>query len=361
MAQQLFHYLFDGQEGQFDVGWQDAFWYDHKNIHVPIDHASGKPTHWVYWEAEGQSYGADNESWNKFKSPEQRFVWKKFLPEREHADLLNNIGQGYHWFHANSPFHSRLARPALLQQGQVELSFEFFADWYKWDGRKIPKTEVSDSNGCRVELQIIDTGLDEAFNWDMGDDGTLRHQQNILQGHLNKLPGNHDDWLIVKPSLGHTELSKTIEVPRTGLYLLVFGVYTVWAVPDGKGSNGLFVLSLGAAQDSDGTAPPTTPPVEEPVTPEPEPAAASGRGAPRLQYPRTYQLIHNTVTEQQASSIFLNGYRSGKTTGTSADDAGIGDLDVRIVEVHGWPAAEQAELVAWYNTHYPGVQVNFMR
>lgn len=379
MPQKLFDYLFDGQEGQYDVGWQKAHWYDYKNIHIPIDHADGKPTHWLYWEAEGKSYDADNESWNRFKSPEQRFTWAKFLPEREHKDLLNKIGQSYNWFHGNSPFHSRLARPALLKKGKVQLSFEFYADWYKWEGGKIPKTEVSDSNGCRIELEIIDTGLNEPFNWDTGDEGTIRSQQSKLQAHLDAFPGDHDDWLIVNPSLGHTIKTKTIDVPRDGLYLLVFGVYTVWAVPDGKGRNGLFVLSLGAEQvDDDGggtavvvDAMPTIP-TSRPAEPAPsgpvEPAsttpaatrAAKGRGAPRIQYERTFQLIHSSVPDNQAAQIFLSGFRQGKTTGSSADDAGIGDLDTKIVEVYGWPAAEQAELKAWYQEHYPGTQVRFM-
>lgn len=371
MSQTLFEYLFDGEEGQYDVGWQNAHWYDYKNIHIPIDHTEGKPTHWLFWEAEGQSYDADNESWNRFKSPEQRMTWAKFLPAHEHADLLNSVGHSYNWFHGNSPFHSRLARPTMLKKGKVTLTFEFYADWYKWDGRKIPKNEVSDSNGCRVELAIVDTGLNEPYNWDTGDEGTLRHQQNVLQGKLNTLPGNHDDWLIVNPSLGHTIKTKTIDVPRDGLYLLVYGVYTVWAVPDGKGRNGLFVLSLGAEQGEGAadladsvdlfTAPAET---TTPTTAQPERTAASitvnSRGTPRIQYERTFQLIHGTVSDDRAAQIFLSGFRQGKTTGTSADDAGIGDLDVKIVEVYGWPTAEQAELLAWFNQHYPGTQVKIM-
>lgn len=370
MSQQLFDYLFDGQQGQFDVGWQNAFWYDYKNVHIPIDHANGKPTHWLYWEAEGKSYDADNEGWNRFKSPEQRFTWAKFLPQHEHGDLLNSIGQSYNWFQGNAPFHSRLARPTMLKKGQVELRFELYADWYKWDGRKIPKSEVSDSNGCRLELAIIDTGRNEPFNWDTADEGTLRSQQNTLQNHLNALPGNHTDWLIVNPSLGHTVKTKTIEVPRDGLYLLVFGVYTVWAVPDGKGRNGLFVLSLGAKQKEGasvtGTVADTFPtttstPVSPPsATPTSNRQMTTHRGAPRVPYERTFQLIHSSVPDAQASQIFLRGFRQGKTTGTSADDAGLGDLDTKIVEVYGWPAAEQSDLLTWFKQHYPGTQVKIM-
>jgi hypothetical protein len=77
-------------------------------------------------------------------------------------------------------------------------------------------------------------------------------------------------------------------------------------------------------------------------------------------YERTFQLIHGSVSDALASQIFLRGFRQGKTTGTSADDAGIGDLDTKIVEVYGWPNAEQNKLLAWFKEHYPGTQVKIM-
>lgn len=372
MAQTVFNYKFDGRKGQFDVGWQQAFWYDYKNIHIPIDHADGTPTHWVFWEAEGQSYDADDQEWNRFKSPEQRMTWDRFLPPEEHATLLNDIGQAYNWFHGSNPFHSRLARPTMLRKGQVDLTFQFFADWYKWEGRKVPINEIGDPNHARVELWIIDTGLNQPFNWDTDDEGVIRSQHSTLQGHLNGLPGPHAQWLIVNPTVGLTVKTKTLNVPRDGLYLCVFGVYSVWAVPGARGRNGLFVHSLGAAQTV-GPSPvdpipftdrgimpvTTTRPTEQPTRTEAT-ATQSHRGQPRVQYQRTFQLIHSSVPDDQAAQIFLRGYRQGKTTGTSADDAGIGDLEVKIVEVYGWPAGQQGELVAWFNQNYPGTQVKFM-
>lgn len=368
MAETVFEYKFDGRKGQYDVGWQQAFWYDYKNIHIPIDHANGTPTHWIYWEAEGQSYDADNEGWNRFKSPEQRMTWEDFLPPHEHADLLNDIRQAYNWFHGSNPFHSRLARPTMLRQGQAELRFQFWADWYKYDGGKIPISQIGDPNHARVEMFIIDTGLNEPFNWDTGDDGTLRHQQGVLQGFLNGAAGQPTEWLMVNPSVGRTVKTRSVNVPRDGLYLCVFGVYSVWAVPGNRGRNGLFAHSMSVNQ----TFGPGTPVEyfpEEGQTPTPSTgtgrprgeAAYSQRGKPRLQYERTFQLIHGSVPDDQAAQIFLRGYRQGKTTGTSADDAGLGDLDVKIVEVYGWPAAEHNALIAWFNEHYPGTQVRFMR
>ncbi len=374
MAETVFEYKFDGRKGQFDVGWQQACWYDYKNIHIPIDRLSGIPTHWVFWEAEGQSYDADNQGWNRFKSPEQRMTWADFLPPHEHADLLNDIGQSYNWFHGSNPFHSRLARPTMLHQGQAEMRFQFFADWYKYDNGKVPISQIADPNHARVEMFIIDTGLNEPFDWNTADEGRLRHQQGVLQNILNGAAGQHTDWLVVNPSVGRTVKTRTVNVPRNGLFLCVFGVYSVWAVPEARGRNGLFVHSMGVSQSSgpgvpadpfpggDQTSTPTAPThtIDRPGAEGPRAEATSQRGKPRLQYERTFQLIHNSVPDSQAAQIFLSGYRQGKTTGTSADDAGIGDLDVKIVEVHGWPTAERNALVAWFNQHYPGTQVRFM-
>lgn len=356
----LFEYKFDGRQGQRDVGWGQARWYDEQNAQIPIDHLDGTPTHWLFWQAEGQSYYADDQYWNSFKSPEQRFTWAEFLPPHEHATLLNDIGQSYNWFHSAHPFHSRIARPTLLPAGEVTLQFEFFADWYKWEGYKRPLSQLGDPNHARIEMHLIDTGFQAPFNWEVEDEGVLRHQQGILRGFLESLPGLHDKWQSADPSVGHTVLSQTLTVPRSGLYLCVFGVYTVWAVPEANGRNGLFVHKLAASSQAGPTGPDKG---IMPIT-VPPPAAGSspsdGRGQPRTQYERTYQLIHHTVPEAKAAQIFLQGFRQGKTTGTSADDAGLGALDVKIVEVYGWPTTEQTELLSWFNTHYPGTQLKFV-
>ncbi|MCP4361223.1 MAG: hypothetical protein GY796_24710 [Chloroflexi bacterium] len=359
MSNKIFQYKFNGQQGQRDIGWAIAHWYDFKNVQVPIDHEDGVPTHWVYWEAEGKSYFADNEDWNRFKSPEQRFMWKKFLPEHEHDTLLNDIGQSYNWFHGNSPFHSRIARPTMLKKGQVELTFEFYADWYQWKKKKIPINKVGDQNNCRVELEILDTGLSAPLNWQ--DEGAIPQNQGQLNGVLNQMSGQHDDnWLIVNPTLGHTVKTRTIDVPHDGLYLLVYGIYTVWAVIGGHGRNGLFVLSTSAQQLTGGVPDDISKSPDLKDEKPPTDAQPTQRGQPRLQYERTFQLIHGSVSDDRASQIFLQGFRQGKTTGTSADDAGLGDLDVKIVEVYGWPAVEQGDLIAWFSQHYPGTQVKFL-
>ncbi|MCL4867966.1 MAG: hypothetical protein KJ063_03270 [Anaerolineae bacterium] len=289
----IFNYQFAGRQGQFDVGWQHANWYDFKNIHVPIDHLEGKPVHWLYWEATGASYYADNSPWNQFKSPEQIFRWKDHLPAHEHSTLLNSIGQGYNWFHGNSPFHSRLARPTVLSKGQVELTFTFFADWYKWEDGKRPLNEVGDPHHARVEMHLVDTGLNEAPDWAAMDEPEIRAAHQRLGHILAQLPGRHEQWHTVSPTVGPTTVSRQVAVPRDGLYLVVFGAMAVWAIPGGSGRNGLWGHGMQARAVV--TTPPTPPVVPTPPTPPTPPAPPPSSGTTIKQIYKPYPAQETTI------------------------------------------------------------------
>lgn len=97
----------------------------------------------------------------------------------------------------------------------------------------------------------------------------------------------------------------------------------------------------------------------------PEPAIVekpmSERGKPRMQYARKYICFHESIPVRAALDYVERLYNEGQrhTFGWSADDAGIGDLDVRIAELVNWP--NMAEMRAWYATHYPGVAVEETR
>lgn len=82
----------------------------------------------------------------------------------------------------------------------------------------------------------------------------------------------------------------------------------------------------------------------------------SVRGRPRVQYSRTYVLLPPDADARWAQAVVDARWDSDKwTIGGSADDAGIGDLDVRkvlAVNPHLWP---DGLTVAWYDKHYPGV------
>jgi hypothetical protein len=107
---------------------------------------------------------------------------------------------------------------------------------------------------------------------------------------------------------------------------------------------------------------PPPPPPEPPV--EPQPPVARARGAPRAQYRRTYLLLPNEPAtpdgnarlsawiQAVVASGVLTRYRW--TMGSSADDAGIGDLDRRgviAINPETWPTS----LAEFYAREYPGV------
>lgn len=85
------------------------------------------------------------------------------------------------------------------------------------------------------------------------------------------------------------------------------------------------------------------------------------RGQPREQYRRVYVLLPPSAGEAWArAAVAATWDRFGYTIGRSADDAGIGDLDERIViavNPEQWGAGEDgAGLRGFYDKYYPGVQ-----
>ena len=81
----------------------------------------------------------------------------------------------------------------------------------------------------------------------------------------------------------------------------------------------------------------------------------SPRGRPRAPYSRTYVLLPPEADAAWAQAVVDVAWDAHRfTVGGSADDAGIGDLDLRrVVAVN--PAAWGDDLRAFFEAHYPGV------
>ncbi len=79
------------------------------------------------------------------------------------------------------------------------------------------------------------------------------------------------------------------------------------------------------------------------------------RGQPRVPYSRTYVLLPPEADASWAHAVVDATWEAHRfTIGGSADDAGIGDLDLRrVVAIN--PAAWGDDLHAFLETHYPGV------
>lgn len=86
------------------------------------------------------------------------------------------------------------------------------------------------------------------------------------------------------------------------------------------------------------------------------PAEKPPRGKPRVQYERTYVLLPPDADSAWALAVVDGTWnRFRYTIGGSADDAGIGDLDVRrVIAVN--PGRWPSDLRAFFERYYPGVQ-----
>jgi len=82
------------------------------------------------------------------------------------------------------------------------------------------------------------------------------------------------------------------------------------------------------------------------------------RGFPRIQYERTYVLLPQNAGPEWAQAVIEAMWDDRcPTIGSSADDAGIGNLDVRrVIAVN--PGEWPGDLREFYKTHYPGIEYN---
>ncbi|GAF90812.1 unnamed protein product, partial [marine sediment metagenome] len=78
-------------------------------------------------------------------------------------------------------------------------------------------------------------------------------------------------------------------------------------------------------------------------------------GEPRVPYERTYVLLPPSAGVEWAQAVLAATWNEKRyTLGSSADDAGIGDLAVRrVIAVN--PSKWPGDLAAFYNQYYPGV------
>lgn len=99
--------------------------------------------------------------------------------------------------------------------------------------------------------------------------------------------------------------------------------------------------------------------------PEPGPDPGPGRGAPREQYNRTYVLLPPGMGLAWSDAALSATWEDQRwTVGGSADDAGIGDLDIRqviAVNPDEWGASDDGRgLLGFYERFYPGVEARMV-
>ncbi len=84
-------------------------------------------------------------------------------------------------------------------------------------------------------------------------------------------------------------------------------------------------------------------------------------GRPRIQYDRIYDLLPQDIDPSVAAAIAAQVWAERRgTVGGSADDGGIGALVHKKVRLHGIALPRQDEFREFYNTYYPGTQLEFV-
>lgn len=147
--------------------------------------------------------------------------------------------------------------------------------------------------------------------------------------------------LAIRQPLGAALARGSVMVGRDGDW----HTWTYTTDPLGEAGAHAFVFSAADGVEVTGTFKSA-----QPTKPKPQ------RGLPRVQYKRVYVLLPPDADEEWALAVVDGMWDARRyTIGSSADDAGIGDLDVRrVVAVNpgGWPT----DLRAFFEEYYPGVE-----
>jgi hypothetical protein len=163
------------------------------------------------------------------------------------------------------------------------------------------------------------------------------------------------------------ELSWFDERMREDYYVLGNCLFTLgwtgqWESHDFEQAMPKVVEHVIAMKDAPEASWPTTTDQPTPTTPTPTPTKppteppAEDRGKPREQYRREFVLLPPGASKEWAQAVIDATWdEHNYTIGNSADDAGVGDLDERVVIAIN-PTQWPSDLKTFYEQHYPGVQ-----
>lgn len=236
--------------------------------------------------------------------------WGKFGQSPPNPGQYNTVFKIHKWA---APFAFELVQQigGFTPGKRYRASAWFFPDFYDGDGN-IPEYYAA-ACGIAVNREV------GAWHW---------------------AGGNYDSWMTVTHEF--TATANSIELGLAG--------FSKWGLPGNTWwLHGLRIEEIAAET-----------PVEPPVNPPVEPPASS-RGKPRVQYPRTYLLLHADEPHEMwlAAMQTVLDLQQPVTIGPSADDAGLGDLDYRrIIALN--PALWGDSLADFYTQYYPGVELELI-
>jgi hypothetical protein len=228
--------------------------------------------------------------------------------------------------------------------------------WTTLRYRKVYRQHLIPNGVGDVPLAITECGIDPLVNPkppEAGAGGTWR-QLGDFWSRQDKEP-DKADYYFRQLVWYDKELQKDDYV--VGATIFTWGSYgPPWSRFDIAGTD--VSRKLSAHVKNDPAKPFVYGGTSGPVTPvEPGPSAGESRGLPRVQYDRTYVLLPPNADAAWARAVVESTWDDARLTiGSSADDAGIGDLDVRrvvAVNPHAWPGT--LTLQDFYEQYYPGV------
>jgi hypothetical protein len=320
------------------------------------------PPHWIFWFYHDP--GA-------YDQPEGRDAWKKDTPER-----VRSGEKAYMWFTFNRSHDAGLFQQVEVGDGSLVRFFAHACAWSNQEDKNLYKcwkchrgVEIGDSDyaecwNCGTPLNK-DVELcfphPEDGRWSEGagydvvawPEGTCPHNTGIQQEDAKP---NFTFWVGIDPTGGTNPLADTV-VWGEGYH--IYNGYAkeleVEAVAEADvvtvfiRSKTLWGFKHNDAYIDDAKIKVTAP--EEP--PEEEP-----RGKPRVQYERTYVLLPPDADRAWARAVVEATWDDEHyTVGSSADDAGIGDLDARrviAVNPQKWEENSTMTLLDFFETYYKG-------
>jgi len=271
------------------------------------------PNGWEFWYADSSVPNpVDPADHSRFQRPEVRVLPADQLPADERGIFILDGDHTLKIFKGHGAWMARFSQVLTLEPGAYRFTVNLWPDLIQgYDGDR--KVWASDPDG---------------------NDGLMRFW----------FDGTPDDyWQSVPPPTGQQSAEHWRQ-------------FSLDFLADGEVELGIELMCPFALHNSGFFADGWTLERVDDV-PDPQPC----RGAPREQYERTYNVIVPRATTEQAVTIFRDAWeRAFETVGGSADDAGIGDLDVRRVVIHGAePGLDQANFLEFYDEWYPGVDVTF--
>jgi murein DD-endopeptidase MepM/ murein hydrolase activator NlpD len=284
-------------------------WYHHQGI-AEIQVPGG----WEFWFApEDFTNPVDDAPHSVFRQPEMRVLSTAFLPEHEWEDYIAEGIKCVKIFKAHGAWRAGLYQGVNLMPGTYAVSLQIYGDLYKDYIEEGPGKVWANDPGGRDGTVECSVFSDSAF---AAIPAYPVDPQSIMPGYRVNY-----NWAFSILEEGKYDVQFTFMCPfplmNAGLFLDMASVKRVETIP-----------------------------------PDP-PTPGSGRGQPREQYARTYVLLPpDGDTELALAVTALTFPRYRATVGGSADDAGIGNLDVRSVVALN-PDNWQGSLEDFYKEHYP--------